>query len=109
MPLDRLMLFPPSVYADAPLAKVMPAKVVPAAKSLLSDVTLDVPKISASLGAAAPPTPDPPTQFAELQKLPAGLVLHVAFAPCAERCNPITEAAAAARITAFFAVVARRI
>ena len=105
----KLTLLPLSVNADAPLLNVKPAKVVPAPKSLLSPVMVELPKKSASPGAAAPEAPLPPTQFGAFQKLPAGAALQVALAPWAERFSPMTEAAAAARSSVRFIVTSRRL
>jgi len=95
---ERLMSFPPSVNADAPLLNVNPANVVPAVKSLFRFVVLDVPKNSASSGAGVT-DPPPLSQLAAFQKLLAGAVFQVTLTALLFRAIP-TVLAAAARIIA---------
>src|SRR5581483_4995338 len=101
----KFRLLPLSVKAAAPELNVMPAKVVPAAKSLFNDVTLEAPKMSESPGSAVYGAPVV-VQFGAFQKLPAGAALQVALDAPAGRVNPTAAAAAAARrIVRFVAAI----
>src|SRR4051812_13534692 len=99
MPPVKFTLLPLRLNADAPLLKVIPAKLVPGAKSLLTVVTLDVPKSSVSVTGVGVAGAPPVSQLAAFQKLVAGDAAQVRLAAWILRAMP-TALEAAARITA---------